>query len=156
MNYVQHVPEGVILYKDNPSPSGLSDLEVNEDKDDDYEPPKKKSRKQNLFLDESLASIADRDSFSDRQLARLLPQVPGLRDMLKNGEFSCSRSAIRNGRKKSRKFIATRIKKNFAPQFPLTVHWDGKLMEGFEKNCKVNRLVTAVTGSGMEKILEIS
>lgn len=128
---------------------------MNEDSNSDYEPPKKKS-KTNLFLDESLASTADRNGFSDRQLARLLPQVPALRDMMKNGEFSCSRSAIRNGRMKSRKTITTRIKKNFVTQEPLTVHWDGKLMEGFEKNCKVNRLVTIVTGNGMEKILEIS
>lgn len=129
-----------------------SDPDTDEDPDKDFEPQKKKFKS---LVDDSLASAADRSNLSDRQLLMMLPHVPGVREKIEKKEFSFSRSTIKRSRKKSRKMIADRIRENFAPQTPQTVHWDGKIMENFFKLDKVNRLSISVTGGGAEKLLEI-
>ena len=51
--------------------------------------------------------------------------------------------------------IAAEIKESFAPEVPLTLHWDGKLMPDLTGRKLVDRLPIVVSGEGSEKILSV-
>ena len=52
--------------------------------------------------------------------------------------------------------VSKAIKENFRPEFPLGLHWDGKIMEDLLKTSKTDRLPVIVSSSdGSEKLLGV-
>lgn len=118
------------------------------------ESPPPKRQRGTISITSGVAAALDRTSMSDRSASRVL--VPFAKQLGQNvGKLSLSPSAIRAARMKNRKERAFEIKKAFRPDFPLIVHWDGKLMEDITGRGKIDRLPILVTGDGVTKILAI-
>ena len=58
-------------------------------------------------------------------------------------------------RKKARKETAETLINGFSPNYPLVVHWDGKILPEILGSGKVDRLPVLVSGDGMEKLLGV-
>jgi len=75
------------------------------------------------------------------------------------GEFVTSYRAIRRAQIKQRQNLAHEIKSSFAPNVPLILHWDGKIMEDFSGSLsahqKVERLPILVSGFDAVKLLAV-
>ncbi|GBP79306.1 hypothetical protein EVAR_55364_1 [Eumeta japonica] len=56
---------------------------------------------------------------------------------------------------KQRKRVAESLKKEFQPNTPLTVHWDGKLIEDITGHKTVDRLPILVSGQGVDQLLAV-
>ena len=67
-----------------------------------------------------------------------------------------SQSSVRRLREKARKEHAESTRAEFAPDFPLVVHWDGKILPEISGLGEVDRLPVLVSEDGMEKLLGIS
>ena len=61
-------------------------------------------------------------------------------------DFTINRSSIRRARLRLRQYISNRLKDNFDPGTPLTVHWDGKLLLDLTGKELVDRLPVLVSG----------
>lgn len=70
--------------------------------------------------------------------------------------LTVSRSSIHRARAQSRSATMKRLKSEFASTVPLTVHWDGNLMEDLTNKEHVDRLPILVSGVGMEQLLTVS
>ena len=64
-----------------------------------------------------------------------------------------NRSRIRLQRQIHKQALAENISKDFDPQFPLVVNWDGKLLPDISDIEKVDRLVVLVSGNGQVQLL---
>ncbi|GBP95668.1 hypothetical protein EVAR_67874_1 [Eumeta japonica] len=70
-------------------------------------------------------------------------------------EFTVNRSSICRQRRKHRKEIAESLKREFKINLPLTVHWNGKLLEDITGHETVDRLPILVSGQGIYQLLSV-
>lgn len=116
------------------------------------EPPEKRGRKK--LLDDNLAVSLDVAKLSDRKATIVLTNTlksvgcdPSL--------YNVNKSSIRRQRIVSRKNIAESLKEQFTADVPLTVHWDGKLIEDIVGHQTVDRLPILVSGKGVDQLLAV-
>lgn len=116
-------------------------------------PPERKRGRVKL-VDSHLASSLDAAKLSDRKAAIVITST------LKSAgsdpmEFNVNRSSIRRQRQKHRKEMAESLKREFKTNLPLTVHWDGKLLEDITGHETVDRLPILVSGQGIDQLLSV-
>ncbi|CAH0382016.1 unnamed protein product [Bemisia tabaci] len=117
--------------------------------------PARASRGRTLLLDEGMASALDRTQTTNRNAVYLMASSAkscGL-DVKK---LVMNEKSIRRARAKFREDSAKRIQNNFAPDVPLTVHWDGKLLPSLTGREKVDRLPILVSGYGIDQLLAVA
>ena len=66
-----------------------------------------------------------------------------------------SRSSIHRARTKFRMLASTSLKSDLCAAVPVTVHWDGKLMEDLTTKKYVDRFLVLICGSGTEQLLGV-
>ena len=99
--------------------------------------PPKRRRKQ--ILTPALSSCLDRANVSDRAAMFIVSETAkSLGDNFQ--DFTLSAASIRCCRRSHREQFADEVLKNFSPNAPLTVHWDGKLLPDLTGNKSVDRL----------------
>ncbi len=114
---------------------------------------KRKRATRNIMSSELVASL-DRSQVSDRKAVHILSAAAtSLGQNVE--EITVNRNTIRRARIKIRKEVAEELKKSFAPDVFLTVHWDSKLLPDVTGMKKVDRLAVVVSGSGVEKLLGV-
>lgn len=114
-------------------------------------PPKKGMKK---ILDRNLAASLDVAKLSDRNAALVL--TPALKILGHDpAEYNINPNSIRRERAKHRLNIAENLKVEFTPEVPLTIHWDGKLLEDIVGNEIVDRLPILVSGMGVDQLLAV-
>lgn len=129
--------------------------------DDDVKPctsgvqlPKRARRGIRNLLDDKLAISLDMAKVSDRNAALIL--TPALQSLGHNpAEFNVNRSSIRRQRIQCRQNIAENLKAAFRPGVPLTIHWDGKLLEDISNKEIVDRLPVLVSGVSVDQLLGV-
>ena len=70
-------------------------------------------------------------------------------------DFQISAEKIRKARRANREATNNEIRKYFAPEVPLVVHWDSKIMLALDTPDKVDRVAICVSGEGITKLLGI-
>ncbi|CAH0562819.1 unnamed protein product [Brassicogethes aeneus] len=116
-------------------------------------PPKRKRGRKNIF-DERLSASLDYAKLSDRKAAVVLTSM--LKSTGTNpSEFNINSSSIRRQRIKQRQRVAESLKKEFNPNTPLAVHWDGKRIEDIIGHKTVDRLPILVSGQGVDQLLAV-
>lgn len=70
-------------------------------------------------------------------------------------DLSLSASTISQQRRHHHQEKAAELKEKFAPDVPLTLHWDGKLIPSLTNEGVVDRLPILISGEGVEKILVV-
>lgn len=121
--------------------------------DVEHSGPVKTTTKKRLFTSQ-VTSALDRNKVSDREALRLM--VPIAAALGENpSALSISRTTIQRARKKGREDFAKHIKETFKPEFPLLVHWDGKILPEIIGSEKIDRLPIVVSGGGQEKLLAV-
>lgn len=118
----------------------------------EMQPPQKRARKD--IINSQLASSLDVSKLSDRKATMVVTST------LKSAgcdpsEFNVNRSSIRRQRVKNRKAVAESLKSEFKPNSPLTIHWDGKLIEDITGHKTVDRLPILVSGHGVDQLLAV-
>ena len=117
-------------------------------------PPKRVRRGTKNLLDVKLAVTLDMAKVSDRNAALVL--TPALQSLGHDpAEFNINHSSIRRQRIKCRQKIAANLKAEFRPGVPLTIHWDGKLLEDICRKEIVDRLPVLVSGVGVDQLLAV-
>lgn len=116
--------------------------------------PAKRKRGTKNLVNERLAASLDFAKMSDRKATVVLTST------LKSAgsdpcEFNINSSSIRRQRMKQRQKIAESLKCDFKPDMPLTVHWDGKLIEDITGHETVDRLPILVSGQGVDQLLSV-
>ncbi|GBP08757.1 hypothetical protein EVAR_69905_1 [Eumeta japonica] len=116
-------------------------------------PPARKRGRVEL-VNSHLASSLDAAKLSDRKAAIVITST------LKSAgsdpiEFTVNRSSIRRQRQKHRKEIEELLKRELKTNLPLTVHWDGKLLEDITGHETVDRLPILVSGQGIDQLLSV-
>lgn len=111
---------------------------------------KKRGRKK--LLNEKLATSLDVAKISDRKAALVLTSTLN-RVGCDPTEYNLNFSSIRRQRLKCRQNIAENIKKDFNTDVPLTVHWDGKMLEDITGQEVVDRLPVLISGKGVDQLL---
>lgn len=115
-------------------------------------PPKQKRPRP--AVDTCTAAALDRTKTSDRNAVYILSAFAIDMGTSVN-ELALNRSSIRRARMKLRQQTAEDIKTNFAPNVPLTVHWDGKMLPEMTGKETVDRLPILVSGYRVAKLLGI-
>ncbi|XP_063547373.1 uncharacterized protein LOC134754858 [Cydia strobilella] len=115
-------------------------------------PPQKRGRK--LLIDPHVAASLDAAKLTDRKATIVLASVLK-KTCTEPQKFNINRSSIRRQRIKHRKVIAECLKKEFKPDLPLTIHWDGKLIEDITGHETVDRLPILVSGHGVDQLLAV-
>jgi len=69
--------------------------------------------------------------------------------------LNISRNSIQRARAKHRTTTAKNLRSEFSTTVPLTVHWDGKLMEDLTSHEHVERLPILISGAGVEQLLAV-
>jgi hypothetical protein len=112
----------------------------------------KRGRKQ--VVSPELAAALDRSKLSDRVAMTVVTETA--RSLNQDiSELALNRSTIRSQRRKFRETKAKDIRETFHPHSPLTVHWDGKLMESLTGNEKVDRLPVLISYTGGVQLLGV-
>ena len=132
-----------------------------EETDEEYTPvsdsnPKKPrpTEKAKNIMTSGLAAALDRTGVSDRNAVYILSEA--LADVGQNpSHFVLSRSSVGRKRTDYRLNAVQEIKEHFHPNEPLTVHWDGKLLEDLVGKKHVDRLPILVSGHGISKLLGV-
>jgi len=70
-------------------------------------------------------------------------------------EYNVHTSSIRRQRILYRQEIAESVKNVFIPEVPLTIHWDGKIIEDISGHETVARLPILVSGKSVDQLLAI-
>lgn len=105
-------------------------------------------------VDSKLSAFLDIAKVSHRGAALVL--TPALQSLgCDPSEYSCSYSTIRRTRLKHRQKMASNLRAEFRPAVPLTIHWDGKILEDITGREKVDRLPILVSGEGVEQLLNV-
>ena len=117
-----------------------------------HQKPQKRARKD--IINSQLASSLDVSKLSDRKATMVVTST------LKSAgcdpsEYNVNRSSIRRQRVKNRKAVAETLKSEFKPNLPLTIHWDGKLIEDITGHETVDRLPILVSGHGVDQLLAV-
>ena len=112
-----------------------------------------KSDTTKLFTPNVTAAL-DRNKITDREAVRIM--VPIASALGHNPEdLPLSRSTLRRKRKLAREEHSKLTKIDYSPEFPLTVHFDGKLLPEMCGAGQINRLPVLVSGDGTEKLLGV-
>lgn len=112
----------------------------------------KKIKISSNILTPALTSALDRTKTSDRNATYILAAAAGA---LGDKTQVPSRETIRKKRRQNREEIATEVRLSFAPDVPLTIHWDGKMLPALTSKQKVDRLAVLVSGCGVMKLLGV-
>src|SRR5215469_18142679 len=84
--------------------------------------------KKRKISDTHLLATLDVAKISDRSAS--LVMIPMKKNLGENPrKFPVSYSSIRRARKQFRKNFADNLRNEFKPDIPLTIHWDGKILE---------------------------
>ena len=115
--------------------------------------PPKRRRKQ--ILTPTLSSSLDRANASDRAAMFIVSETA--KSLGHNiQDFTLSASSIRRSRRSHREQFAAEVLKNFSPNAPLTVHWDGKLLPDLTGKKNVDRLpILLVSFGGDTQLLSV-
>lgn len=141
---------------ENEVESSLSDSDTDSEKERNElfsgPPPKKRGRKN--IIDNNVAASLDAAKLSDRKATIVLTTT------LKSigcdpAEYNVNKSSVRRLRMKSREKRALDLKNEFTVDVPLTVHWDGKIIEDIVGNETVDRLPILVSGKGIDQLLSV-
>ena len=117
------------------------------------QPPQKRTRPSNI-INPALASALDRSKISDRNATYVL--AAAVESLGRNPqEIALNKESIRRARRCHRESIAKEIRASFAPNVPLTVHWDGKMNQALTTKEVVERLAVLVSGEGNMKLLGV-
>ena len=102
----------------------------------------------------SLAAVLDRTNVSDRKATMLIMEA-----VKSAGEnpaiYNINRASIRRDRIKVRENFAKNLHMKLLGDSPLTVHWDGKLMEDLTSKKSVDRLAILVSGQDVSQLLGV-
>ena len=102
----------------------------------------------------SLAAALDRAKVSDRKATSLLVEASkAFKQNVKN--LNINRSSIRRQRRLERRNLTLKLKAEFSSDMPLSVHWDGKLMQDLISHKHVDRLPILVSGNGVSQLLRV-
>ena len=114
----------------------------------------KRGRK-NILTSNVLSSF-DKIKTSDRDAVRTIAAVIDASGQ-KIQDFNINRSSLQRFgfRSINRSRRAQDLKSSFKASKPLTIHWDGKLMNDLTGEEKVDRLPIIVSGSGIDQLLSI-
>lgn len=114
--------------------------------------PTKRARKN--IVSPELAATLDRTKLSDRKATFVLAATArSLGNDIQ--DLTINRSSIRRARLSLRQDISKRLKDNFDPKTPLTVHWDGKLLQDLTGKELVDRLPVLVSGLNTYQLLGV-
>ena len=114
--------------------------------------PPKRRRKQ--ILTPALSSCLDRTNVSDRAAMFIVSETA--KSLGHNiQDFTLSAASIRRSRRSHREQFANEVLKNFSPNAPLTVHWDGKLLPDLTRKKSVNRLPILVSFGEDTQLLSV-
>lgn len=120
-------------------------------------PTSKPKRLKSLIATPEVAGALDRVNLPDRGAMFVVASVAkALGHPL--DDLTLSRSTIRRSRMVTRKLVAEAEKGSFSTEFPLLLHWDGKLLPdiaGTGAKKTVDRIAVIVTGNGIEKLLAV-
>jgi hypothetical protein len=104
--------------------------------------------------DNSLLASLDVAKISDRNASLIV--IPTISNLGHNPEkFNVSYSSIRRARQNFRKKVAENLKTDFKSDVPLTIHWDGKLLEDITGDKVVDRLPILISGLGVDQLLGV-
>jgi hypothetical protein len=140
----------------------LTDSDESSSEDDDDEllmpsgPSAKKlcPRRPASIITTGVAAALDRTKTSDRNATYVL--AAAAQSLGHNpADIAINRESIRKARRKNREKIAREIQESFAPNIPLAVHWDEKLLPALASKDKVDRLAVLVSGAGTMKLLGV-
>jgi len=107
------------------------------------------------IIDEKLAVSLDMAKVSDRGAALVLtPTIQSLG--LDPSDYNLNYSSIRRERMKCRQKIAEGLKADFTTDVPLTIHWDGKMLEDISGTDTVDRLPILVSGNRVLQLLAVA
>lgn len=148
----------VILASSSSSEEGnsgnSSEGHISELSDEGEEPHPKRSRAKRNIVTPSLAAALDRTGVSDRKATIVLTETAiSLGHDPHN--LAINRTTIARSRQKARAEFARQIKKEFHANEPLTVHWDGKLLQDLTSKEHVDRLPILVSGPSINKLLGV-
>lgn len=115
---------------------------------------RRKKTKLNHVITPNVSAALDRSKTSLRNAVHIISATAKSLNVNLNG-IVINRESVRIARKKARSEIATQIKESFTPNCPLTIHWDGKLMDDLNSVAKIERLAVFVTGENISKQLGI-
>lgn len=116
--------------------------------------PSQRKKARNRIIDDRLAVSLDVAKVSDRKAALVLTST--LRSAgCDVASYSISSASIRRHRIQRRQKIAESLKSEFKPEVPLSIHWDGKMLEDITGHEVVDRLPILVSGKGIEQLLAV-
>ena len=119
----------------------------------DPKKPRTSVQAQNIMAS-NLAAALDRTGVSDRNAVYVLSEA-----MASVGhnpvDFVLNRASVRRKRAKYHHNAVQELEKHFHPTKPLTVHWDGKLLEDLVGKKHVDRLPILVSGHDISKLLGV-
>lgn len=153
-----------IMIDKTPAPDNFTESDTNSDTDPPEESntcepgpsmeslPKKRGRKK--IVGEKLAVSLDVSKLSDRNAALVLTST--IKELgCDPADYNVNYSSIRRQRIKTRQSLAENLKKEFSPDVPLTVHWDGKMLEDISGHTIVDRLPILVSGENVDQLLSV-
>ena len=70
-------------------------------------------------------------------------------------EFNINRESIRKEHQKARALFASKLHEKLKADIPLTVHWDGELMDDLTSRSRVDHLAILVSGQGVSQLLKV-
>jgi len=114
--------------------------------------PRKRGRKK--LINDNLAASLDAAKLSDRKAAVVIISTMkscGIDPM----KYNVNSSSIRRDRIHHREKIAMSLKKDFQVDVPLTIHWDGKMLEDITGHKTVDRLPILVSGRNVDQLLAV-
>ena len=148
------------------SDSSTSSVEETDNDDDDDKMKKSPSRemvegvvftprraKINI-MSPGLTSALDRTKISSRNATYVLSEVASSLGHDVN-TLNINRNSIQRSRTSHRATQAENLRLEFSSSVPLTVHWDGKLMEDLTSHEHVDRLPVLISGVGVEQLLGV-
>ena len=118
-------------------------------------PRSKQKKPKPVIISPSVAASLDRTKTSGRSATYVLASTAQSlgHDV---GKMTLSRQSIRRSRMKFRKVTAERIKADFSPNHPWTIHWDGKMMADIVGKEVVDRLPIIVSGGESDQLLVVA
>ena len=106
------------------------------------------------IIDKKLAVSLDVAKVSDRKAAILL--IPTIQQLGHDpSEYNVNPTTIHRQRRRFRCSIAEGLRINFKASVPLTIHWDGKMMEDIVGRETVDRLPILISGEGINQLLAV-
>jgi len=130
-------------------------VESEEEQPTSSAPCRKRVRRGRLnIVNDKMAACLDMAKVSDRGAVLVL--TPTIQHLgLDPSLYNLSHASIRRQRLKHRKDMAESLKAEFKTDLPLTVHWDGKLLEDINRRQTVDLLPVLMSGKGLEQLLAV-